>query len=700
VVSFKQNQQQTYIIAASAGTGGNISPSGNISITSGGSQTFTFTPLSSYEVDQVLIDGANNPSAVVAGSYTFSNVTANHSIVVSFKQNQQQTYIITASAGSGGNISPSGNVFVNAGGSQTFTFSPLFSYEIDQVLIDGANNPSAVVAGSYTFSNVTANHSIAVSFKQNQPQTYIIAASAESGGNISPNGNIFITSGGSQTFTFSPLFSYEIDQVLIDGANNASAVSARYYTFSNVTANHSIAVSFKQKQDFSGGSGTQQNPYLISSRADMERLATNVNGGQNYSGVYFGLTRDLTGVNDVTTTVVGKSYSHYFSGIFDGSGHTLKVNLYGAAGSEAYVGVFGYTNGATIKNLGVGGDIIQLENTGVAYVGGICGRAENTVISNCYNTGNISSSASSNGSYSGGICGLASAYNSSMSISDCYNAGNISAAASSDAVASYHSWSGGICGYVADNGSISISDCYNTGNISVAASSGESSSGGICGYVSQHSSISNCYNTGNIYSSSSHSWSGGICGYGSGNIQNCFVANCQIKAATSTRISDRGIYNCYADKNITLNGVTASSNDANSRDGKDATLANFQTQSWIQANLQWNFQTEWEMSNMNDPVHKGLPILRGIDNGVGIPVVRPNESVLVDVFPNPAKNELFFTSDHSIEKVEIYTQSGILALTDKAPGGKIDVSRLAAGVYFVRVYVNGGVEIRKVIVGG
>jgi hypothetical protein len=247
-VSFKQNQPQTYIIAASAESGGNISPNGNIFITSGGSQTFTFTPLSGYEIDQVLVDSVNNASAISAGSYTFSNVTTNHSITVSFTQTQPQVYTITASAGAGGNVSPSGNVSITSGGSQTFTFTPLSSYKVEQVLIDGANNAPAAAAGSYTFSNVTANHSIAVSFKQNQQQTYIIAASAGTGGDISPSGNISVTSGDSQTFTFTPLSSYKVEQVLIDGVNNAPAAAAGSYTFSNVTANHSIAVSFKQNQ--------------------------------------------------------------------------------------------------------------------------------------------------------------------------------------------------------------------------------------------------------------------------------------------------------------------------------------------------------------------------------------------------------------------------------------------------------------------
>jgi hypothetical protein len=829
-VRCKQKQPTTYIITASAGGGGNISPSGSVSVNVGSSQTFTFTPLSNYEINQVLVDGVNNASAVAAGYYTFSNVMASHSISVSFKQKPPTIYTITASAGSGGNISPSGSVSVTAGGSQTFTFTPLSNYEINQVLVDGVNNVIAVYSGSYSFSNVTANHSISVSFKQKQPTTYTITASAGSGGNISPSGNVSVSAGGSQTFTFTPLSNYEINQVLVDGVNNASAVSTKSYTFSNVTANHSISVSFKQKQDFSGGSGAQQNPYLISSRADMEQLASNVNGGQSYSGMYFRLTRDLTGVNDVVTTVVGNVVttvidnvthieSHAFSGIFDGGGYTLKVNI---STEERYAGVFGIAYGATIRNLGVVGVV-----TGGTYVGGICGDgAFNTVISNCHNIGEVSSTSSS--SSVGGICGDADGF-----ITDCYNAGKVSSSSSSS-VSSSSSRVGGICGYGAGvditncyntgeissfsssttayaisraggicgyGGSSTISDCYNTGAISSSYSSSSpdanSDSGGICGYgeanitncyntgeISSYShsggicgralssggssiissSITNCYNAGKVFSSpptsatramwstaggiggyfggvitncynigevSSYSNSGGINGCGGGTIsncynmaaistsslssdystpysggisgfsseiiQNCFVVDSQIKAVDSYRISVSGIYNCYADKNITLNGSTVSSNDANSKDGKDATLANFQTQSWIQANLPWNFQTVWEMSTVNDPVHKGLPILKGMDNVVGIPAIRPEASVVVDVYPNPAKDELFFTSDTPIRRVEIGQLSGARVVVKENVGQGIHISHLPNGTYLVRIYTDAGAVTKKII---
>ena len=74
------------------------------------------------------------------------------------------TYTITATAGPHGTITPSGDVTVNEGGSQTFTFTPEAGYRIDVVLVDGA--PQVPVPESYTFENIQANHTIHVDFAE------------------------------------------------------------------------------------------------------------------------------------------------------------------------------------------------------------------------------------------------------------------------------------------------------------------------------------------------------------------------------------------------------------------------------------------------------------------------------------------------------------------------------------------------------
>ncbi|MDR1742895.1 MAG: Ig-like domain-containing protein [Dysgonamonadaceae bacterium] len=161
-----------YTISASSGSNGSISPSGSVLVNYGNSQKFTFIPDAGYEVDQVMVDGVNKTSAVSQGSYTFTNVTANHSISVTFKVKQ---YVITASSGSNGSISPNGSVWVNHGTSQKFTFMANDGYEITQVMVDGdeityemvdeENNALVASQGSYTFSDVMDNHSISVAFK-------------------------------------------------------------------------------------------------------------------------------------------------------------------------------------------------------------------------------------------------------------------------------------------------------------------------------------------------------------------------------------------------------------------------------------------------------------------------------------------------------------------------------------------------------
>ena len=70
-----------YTIEATAGAGGSISPSGNVSVREGGDQTFTITPDKGYAVSNVKIDGK---SIGAVKSYTFENVSRAHTIEVIF----------------------------------------------------------------------------------------------------------------------------------------------------------------------------------------------------------------------------------------------------------------------------------------------------------------------------------------------------------------------------------------------------------------------------------------------------------------------------------------------------------------------------------------------------------------------------------------------------------------------------------------
>ncbi|MCC8078627.1 MAG: InlB B-repeat-containing protein, partial [Oscillospiraceae bacterium] len=74
-----------------------------------------------------------------------------------------RTYTITVDESEGGSVSPSGTVRVTRGGSQTFTITPDDGYKISDVLVDGE---SVGAVSSYTFSNVSTNHTISVTYTE------------------------------------------------------------------------------------------------------------------------------------------------------------------------------------------------------------------------------------------------------------------------------------------------------------------------------------------------------------------------------------------------------------------------------------------------------------------------------------------------------------------------------------------------------
>ena len=142
-------------IQASAGVGGSISPSGDMVLSPGADQPFTITANPGYHISRVTVDGL---SVGAIGSYTFHSVTGYHTIAASFLGD---TCAITATAGAGGTISPSGTVAVNYGNSQSFTITPDGIHRTLSVTVDGS--PAGAVS-SYIFTSVTTAHTISASF--------------------------------------------------------------------------------------------------------------------------------------------------------------------------------------------------------------------------------------------------------------------------------------------------------------------------------------------------------------------------------------------------------------------------------------------------------------------------------------------------------------------------------------------------------
>ncbi len=147
-----------HTITASAAEGGTINPSGEVVVNEGASQTFSIAANEDFQISDVEVDGF---SVGAVSSYTFEDVTDDHTIHATFAP--VPTYTITASAGEGGTINPSGEVVVNEGANQTFSITASDGYQISEVVVDDA---SVGPVSSYTFTNVTADHTIHATFEE------------------------------------------------------------------------------------------------------------------------------------------------------------------------------------------------------------------------------------------------------------------------------------------------------------------------------------------------------------------------------------------------------------------------------------------------------------------------------------------------------------------------------------------------------
>ncbi|MBO7494958.1 MAG: hypothetical protein J6T98_00275, partial [Salinivirgaceae bacterium] len=315
--------------------------------------------------------------------------------------------------------------------------------------------------------------------------------------------------------------------------------------------------------------------YIISNAADLYWFANEVNNGNTTINAV--LTKDievnktvlnaegnLNGTPTYSWTPIGTSSKKY-AGTFDGNNHTISGLYFYNTTDSNYpdggnrVGLIGYANEATIKNIGV----IDSYLHGCQYVGSICGYVynSNTTITNCYNTGTVSGSSN----YVGGICGYIY-YTSNTNITNCYNTGTVSGKSyvggicgidgtltncyNTGTVRAYSNIAGGICGSDGTQ-----TNCYNTGTVlgtiekiggicgergtqtncyNTGMVSGSSSVGGICG---RYGTQTNCYNIGTTASSTGSSSVGGICGV-DGTQTNCYyLAGCGSKNTLGTRVS-------------------------------------------------------------------------------------------------------------------------------------------------------------------
>ncbi|MEI8083987.1 MAG: hypothetical protein WCI74_19285 [Actinomycetes bacterium] len=146
-------------------TGGSISPATVQAVTQGtDSPIFAVTPDPGYRVDQIkdgatVLGGTLKPDGSV--EYQFHNVQAAHEISATFKK----TWQIMAIAPTNGTITPGGTATVDQGATVAYTVGANPGYRIASVTDNG--NPVSLTAGTYTLTNVTADHTLAATFEPN-----------------------------------------------------------------------------------------------------------------------------------------------------------------------------------------------------------------------------------------------------------------------------------------------------------------------------------------------------------------------------------------------------------------------------------------------------------------------------------------------------------------------------------------------------
>ena len=277
---------------------------------------------------------------------------------------------------------------------------------------------------------------------------------------------------------------------------------------------------------YSGGSGTKDDPWQISSVADLQLLANTINdrnaagfdadaaaGGAgvagNYYGYYFKQTTDLdlSGIDNWDPIGYSGGQDLYFAGHYDGDGHTISnAKSTGKNDDEGFAtaGIFGWVAFGSVKNLTVkNADFFAEGNKNMSYAGGVLAVAYSCTVENCsvYNS-KIESrrDPNENSNFAGGITGIAS----NSSFEKC---------ASVENTIRHGSFGGGFIGSVDEKENSNFSNCY----------------------------VAKCIVTGCSDTASNNTLSGGFLGAfmdGNAILNNCFVYDCAAQPDENTKGDD------------------------------------------------------------------------------------------------------------------------------------------------------------------
>jgi hypothetical protein len=254
-------------------------------------------------------------------------------------------------------------------------------------------------------------------------------------------------------------------------------------------------------QTYSGGDGTAQSPYQISTKSDLNTLCITKNHWNLHfelvnniaiqsidyqsGGAFFNSGDGFQTIGDVIDDGMMGEWNG-FTGSFNGNGNKISGVVINMSAKSMFKGFFGSVSNATISNLVL--ENISVTETATERTGGLAGEASNSTITNCsVVSGTISSTAAA-----GSLIG--SSYKNT--ISNCSSGASVNCS---------NIYCGGLVGYTGDG---SISNSYSTGSVN-----GAGSIGGLVGYTYANpgfsQNITNCYAVGQVSNVNS---SGGLVG--------------------------------------------------------------------------------------------------------------------------------------------------------------------------------------------
>lgn len=228
-----------YIIKAKDDGVASITPEGEIEVNEGESITFNmiagagYRPVI-YKIDRIMIN------AIGVSSYSFEDVNANHSILISHGPRIDKNSKVTPLAHANGSISPNEPQNIPLNTPTTFRIIPIKGYVIDKVLIDG-HNVGAVSEYTFTFTELEF-HLIEAFFKEAEPATtYTITVSS----NLGRDREYTVNAGESYTLDVVVRKGYHLTSILDNNIEVISHVVNYQYTIASVNEDHTIVLTYE-----------------------------------------------------------------------------------------------------------------------------------------------------------------------------------------------------------------------------------------------------------------------------------------------------------------------------------------------------------------------------------------------------------------------------------------------------------------------